>query len=275
MFNKDKPVKEEEMPVKVKEGFDEHGLSTITLKESEYGGLMKSPSEIAEIIRITVGPAGINMGNLTKIPMPSGKSMMWEVPSIRGIRSEKAIEGIIIHHTDGRAYWEKDYDSAGGVKAPPDCSSENLIMGKGNPGGSCAECKFNAWGSATAKPGKEARGKACKELKVIFMLPKGKAFLPVYFILPPTSLKPIRNYLFGLASEALRVDQVTTIFGLTKKTNTDGVEHAIVEPSMPEKNGELNAEEKKVVAAYVAAIKPALERRVDFTQAEVEGESEE
>lgn len=269
MFNKDK--KEETALAKV----DEHGLSTVSLKESEYGGLMKSPSEVAAIIRANVGAAGINMGNLTKIPMPSGKSMMWEVPSIRGIKAEKAIEGIIIHHTDGRAYWEKDYDSAGGVKAPPDCSSDDLIIGKGNPGGPCAECKFNEWGSATAKEGKDPRGKACKEVKVLFMLPKGKAFLPVYFILPPTSLKPIRNYLLGLASEALRVDQVTTTLGLVKKANADGVEHAIVDPSMPENNGELTDEEKAVVAAYVNAIKPALERRVEFSQAEAEEVTEE
>ena len=273
MFNKDKPEKNFESAL-AKDGFDEHGLSTVALEKSEYGGLMKSPSEVAAIIRTNVGPAGINMGNLTKIKMPSGGSMMWQVPSIRGLNDVETIEGIIIHHTDGRAYWEKDYDSAGGVKSPPDCSSDDLIIGGGNPGGPCAECKFNEWGSA-AKGGKQSRGKACKEGKILFVLPKGRAFLPVYFILPPTSLKPIRNYLLGLASEALRVDQVTTIFGLTKGTNADGVEHAVVEPSMPKKDGELSKEEKKVVAAYVAAIKPALERRVEFTQADVAGEATE
>jgi len=266
MFNKDKKEEQTETAI-AKKGFDEHGLSTAKLEKSEYGGLMKSPSEVAAIIRTNVGPAGINMGNLTKIKMPSGDSMMWQVPSIRGLQAVEQIEGIIIHHTDGRAYWEKDYDAAGGVKTPPDCASDDLIIGKGNPGGPCAECKFNEWGSST----KSARGKACKEVKVLFVLPKGKAFLPVYFLLPPTSLKPIRNYLLGLASEALRVDQVTTVLGLTKGQNADGVEHAIIEPSMPKKDGELSKDERAVVEAYVAAIKPALERRVDFEQADVEG----
>lgn len=268
-FSKNKPVKEEE--ALAKQNLDEHGLSTIKLEESEYGGLMKSPSEVAAIIRTNVGPSGINMGNLTKIKMPSGDSLMWQVPSIRGITAAETIEGIIIHHTDGRAFWEKDYDSAGGVKAPPDCSSDDLMMGRGDPGGPCAECKFNKWGSNS----KGGRGKACKEVKILFVLPKGRAFLPIYFILPPTSLKAIKNYLLGLASEALRVDQVTTILGLTQGKNADGVEHAIVEPSMPKKDGELSEEERKVVAAYVAAIKPALERRVEFTQADAEGDTEE
>lgn len=245
---------------------DEKGLSTVALKESAFGALTKSPSEINAIIETNVGPSGINMGNLTRIKIPTGGGMKWTVPSIRGEQNLEEIEGIIIHHRDARAYWEKNIDEGGGGQ-PPDCTSNDGYNGVGNPSGPCAECPFNVWGSEK----KAGRGKACKELKIIYLLPKGRAFLPYLFILPPTSLKPMSTYFLGLASEAIRSDTVSTALKLKEATNKGGTKYAVVDPRLP-KDGELSKEEIEVIHAYVAAIKPALERRVEVEQTEVEGE---
>jgi hypothetical protein len=144
-----------------------------------------------------------------------------------------------------------------------------MFNGVGDPGGPCAECKFNKWGSEP----KAGRGKACKELKVLYVLPKGRSFLPYLFILPPTSLKPMQNYLLGLASEAIIADTVTTRLKLVKATNKGGTDYAQISPSLP-KDGELSKEEVEVIRAYTAAIRPALERRVELKQEDAAGEGD-
>lgn len=247
---------------------DEKGLSTAKLEKSDFGALTKSPSEIHAIIETNVGPAGINMGNLTRVKLPTGGSLKWSVPSIRGEQSIEEIEGIVIHQRDTRAYWAKSIDEGGGGQ-PPDCTSEDGYTGKGEPSGPCAECKLNVWGSEP----KAGRGKACKELKIVYLLPKGKSFLPYVFIMPPTSLKPMATFFLGLASEAMRADSVRTVLKLKEATNQAGTKYAQVDPRLPS-NGELSKEEIAIVHAYVAAIKPALERRVEVNQSDVEGDGE-
>ncbi|MCP4878294.1 MAG: hypothetical protein GY896_22810 [Gammaproteobacteria bacterium] len=247
---------------------DEKGLSTVALKESEFGALTRSPAEIHAIIQANIGASGITMGNLTRVKIPTSGGTKWNVPSIRGEQLMDEIEGIVIHHKEARAYWKKSIDEGGGGQ-PPDCSSEDGYNGKGDPGGACAECPFNKWGSEP----KAGRGKACKQLRIVYLLPKGRSFLPYLFILPPTSLKPMGNYLVGLAAEALRVNAVRTIFRLEKTKNQGGTEYAQLLPVLSKENPELSKEEQQVTNAYIAAIKPALERRVDLSRDDV-GEEE-
>lgn len=265
MFNKDKDKPKEETELTK---IDKHGLSTVALEKSDFGALTRSPSEIAGIIRTNIGPSGISMGNLTRVKVPSGEGpYAWTVTTIRGPQMYEVVEGIIIHQRDARAYWAKSIDE-GGSGQPPNCMSEDMYNGKGNPGGPCAECKFNEWGSAIGKDDKETRGKACKEVKILYLLPKGRAFLPYVFILPPTSLKAATNYLLGLASEAMFAEQVITGISLKEAQNSDGVKHAVAEFKLGK---ELSKAEVAVVRAYVTAIKPALQRRPDeFRQADVD-----
>jgi len=244
---------------------DDNGLSTVKLEKSAFGALTRSPSEIHSIIKTNVGPSGIQMGNLTRIKIPTGGSLKFTVPSIRGEQTVESIEGIVIHHKDARAYWAKSIDEGGGGQ-PPDCTSTDGYNGMGDPGGSCAECPMNKWGSEP----KAGRGKACKELKILYLLPKGKAFLPFVFILPPTSNNPMKTYFLGLAAEAIRSDSVCTELRLKEATNKGGIKYAQIDPRLP-KDGELSKEEVDVVRAYVAAIKPALEREVAVEQTDVEG----
>lgn len=260
---KNKPEAEETAIVKR----DEHGLSTqVFVEQSDFAALTKSPSDINAIIKTNVGPSGINIGNLTRIKMPTGGGLKWTVPSIRGEQNLEELEGIIIHQRDTRAYWEKNIDEGGGGQ-PPDCASEDGYTGVGKPGGNCAECPMNKWGTEK----KAGRGKACKELKIVYVLPKGRQFLPYVFILPPTSLKPMQNYFLGLASEGIRSDTVRTRFRLKEAVNQGGTKYAQVDPRLPEKDAELTPDEVEAIRAYVAAVRPALERRPVIVQSDVAG----
>ena len=62
-------------------------------------------------------------------------------------------------------------------------------QGIGEPGGSCAACALNKFGSAA-----EGNGKACKNMRVLYLLRSGE-FMPLQITLPPTSLKPFREFM--------------------------------------------------------------------------------
>ena len=103
------------------------------------------------------------------------------------------IEGIILYNHDANAYWPEgsEYDD----NTPPQCQSMDGITGHGNPGQNCAACGYNQFGS-----GPKGSGKACKNMRMLYILRSGE-FMPLQLALPPTSLKPYRdfaNMVFGL-----------------------------------------------------------------------------
>lgn len=91
----------------------------------------------------------------------------------------------------------------------PLCSSTDGITGQTWPdeGGhrearSCAKCQYNTWGSAEGDDGRERRGKACKEMRRIYLLQPG-AQLPIQISLPPTSIKAFDEYMSARLSQGI------------------------------------------------------------------------
>src|SRR5437868_6977578 len=131
----------------------------------------------------------ISVGDLDRIKVPSSGAVMWEVPTISGPDAAKSLEGIILHVARRRAYWKSKNMNGD----QPDCSSNDCVTGEGDPGGECKDCPLNKFGTATDDAGNPARGKACKETTLLFMLRPG-ATLPQIVIVPPGSLKIVKNY---------------------------------------------------------------------------------
>lgn len=101
------------------------------------------------------------------------------------------IEGIILCNHDANAYWPEgsEYDD----NTPPQCQSMDGKQGCGNPGLLCASCGYNEFGTS-------GKGKACKNIRMLYILQDGE-FMPLQLALPPTSIKPFRNFAgmaFGL-----------------------------------------------------------------------------
>jgi len=77
---------------------------------------------------------------------------------------------------------------------PPDCSSADGVKPDGwiqHPQApTCAQCPHNAWGTA-----KRGRGKACRDVKRIYVLPPNQLEGDIYQIqVPPSSLKHLSGY---------------------------------------------------------------------------------
>ena len=131
--------------------------------------------------------AGLGM-SLPRVKIPGGGvpqfKMPGEDPDHPTYVSE--IEGIILYNHDANAYWPEgsEYDD----NTPPQCQSMDGITGHGNPGQNCAACGYNQFGS-----GPKGSGKACKNMRIVYLLQSG-AFMPIQLYLPPTSIRPYTDF---------------------------------------------------------------------------------
>lgn len=131
---------------------------------------------------------GLQM-SFPRVKIPAGGALMFELPSDDPENPDyvKNLEGVILFNHPNNAYWPEgnEYDDS----ASPLCSSVDAKQGIGEPGGSCISCALNQFGSAA-----EGNGKACKNMRVLYLLRSGE-FMPLQVTLPPTSLKPFREFM--------------------------------------------------------------------------------
>ncbi len=189
--------------------------------------------------------------SLIRVKIPTGGATTFEIP-ITEDEPEivKEIEGVIIDHYPVNAFWPSKFD---GKVQNPDCYSLDGKIGIGNPGGSCATCPFNKFGSA-----EDGVGKKCKNMHRIYIIRSGE-FVPLLITLPPTSLKNFSDYLFKrLLQKGLRSYQVITKITLKKTQNSSGIAYSQAQFSLVRP---LTEEEAKQAVAFAASIR-ALTRQM-------------
>lgn len=189
--------------------------------------------------------------DLDRTKIPTGGALSWTIPSIEGEISAASFSGVVIEQRSVRTYFSKPYE---GQTDPPECSSQDGLVGIGDPGGVCAECPYSEWGSSL----KGGEGQACKQGRILFVLKHGN-ILPDIVTLPPTSIKPWRKYLQGLIKANLQLFAVETTFGLVKAQNKKGLAYSAVSPSMSAK---LDPQTIAAVKVYRSKMKPLLETPV-------------
>jgi len=222
--------------------------STAIVPVNEYA-LMSIDAPINEVIEENLGDEELNpVSDLEKIQVPSGGATVWTIPTIDGEEDVKELTGIIVHTQRVRLYWAESFENSGST--PPDCYSDDGKHGIGTPGGLCSECPMNQWGSAD-----KGNGKACQERRLLYML-RPDSILPVVINVPPTSLKPIRQYLVRLAGKGLSSYSVYTKLLLEKDKSEGGINYAKIKPAPA---GQIEKEKVQEVKAYVSGIKPYLQ----------------
>lgn len=130
---------------------------------------------------------GLSM-NFQRVKIPAGGVIQFELPSDDPENPDyaKTLTGVILFNHSTNAYWPEgdEYDD----NVPPLCSSVDGKQGIGTPGGLCQTCALNRFGS-----GSDGRGKACKNMRVLYLLRSGE-YMPLQLTLSPTSIKPWSNF---------------------------------------------------------------------------------
>lgn len=128
-----------------------------------------------------------------RVKIPAGGALQFELPSDNPEDPDytKVIEGVILYSHSSGAYWPEgsEYDD----NVSPLCATLDGKTGVGTPGGACAVCPLNQYGTATDGKGNPTKGKACKNMRQLYIYRSGD-FMPIQLTLPPTSLTPYSDF---------------------------------------------------------------------------------
>jgi len=148
------------------------------------------------------------------------ESLKFEDPNTGEIFEE--LIATIIDHRPPKAFWEVEPGAPLGRL--PACSSADGVRGfdrEEQKWIKCVTCPRNRFGSAGA-------GKACKEMRWLFLALKDKP-LPYLLSLPPTSIRNFQGYLTGLLNSGIPNPVfVQTLVRLEKATSQGGYAFARV-----------------------------------------------
>ena len=225
------------------------------IERSEFAGnypvLTMKNEDLMLAIRENLGAAGLTPQEMDRVRVPSGGGRTWSVPSLTGDEEVQDLTGIIVAYRDVKTFWAESFEQTGG-NTPPDCFSNDLVLGIGDPGGPCKGCPNNQFGSAREGQG---AGKACRDLRLLFLL-REKSFLPLVVTVPPGSLKPVKQYFVRLAGEALPYYTVVTSLKLEAAKSGGGITFSQIQPALA---GRLNADEVTRVRGYSEQFSAVLE----------------
>ena len=132
-------------------------------------------------------------GGFDRVKIPAGGATMFELPGDEADEPEtvKEFSAVILFHHPILQYYKEKYT---GGSNPPDCGSFDGVTGEGDPGGACANCPLNQFGSG------ENNSKACKTRRRVFLLREGELF-PLILSLPTGSMKEFSRYIKRLLSK--------------------------------------------------------------------------
>lgn len=204
--------------------------------------VLQPDSDVAEILATNLGGDDFSPYELDQIKTPAGGGQAWTLESLDGEDEiVKTVEGIIIFTQMQRAFYESDIDDGGGGN-PPDCRSNDTVIGIGEPGGPCVECPYSQYGSAV-----KGEGQRCKQSRIMYVVRPGQ-FLPVALKVSASSLKAAKKYLLQLAGRGYQYTSVITSFGLEKDKNADGIAYSRVTFAMVQKLDQTQAVAVKAVS---------------------------
>lgn len=216
--------------------------------DSKYLALRMAESELVELIRENLGGDGLSPTDLDRIKVPSGGGLAFEVPTMDGEESMKELRGVIVDRATRRGYWPDKYT---GENDPPVCFSNDGIVGQGEPGGPCADCPLNEFGSDP----EGGPGKACKETRQLFLLPVD-SIIPLVVTLPPASLQNAKSYFMRLLRAQLTPLDVETVITLVKDKSKGGITYSKVELAAGDR---LDDDARERMRSYSKLLQPAIE----------------
>lgn len=168
-----------------------------------------------------------------QIKVPSGGGIAYEVQGEEEGDAEpmKEILGVIVFTHRLSGYWPGSFGSAKDAKDKiPVCSSMDGKTGFNHSTGEvtvCENCPYNQYGTGTDEKGNPSRGKACKNMRRIYLLMDGDPNLYLLSV-PPTSIKDVNKQLAKILASGTPYTGIIVSLTLEKAKNSNGVEYSKV-----------------------------------------------
>ena len=217
--------------------------NTVRDETKDYPIFSLGTSDFMTVVEDNLQGESLSASDLERIRIPTGGNLNWTLPSLNGEVSAKEFEAIILHQQLNRAYWKSGIASG---STPPNCQSLDGKTGQGHPGGACEDCPLSQFGSSNAKSGRPA----CRQAKSVFLL-RPESYLPVMLVLPPSSLKPFKQFLLRLSASKVSSQQVVVRFGLEKASNRSKIAYSLATFAVKET---LTEDETATIKDYVEAL---------------------
>ena len=167
-----------------------------------------------------------------QIKVPSGGGLAFEVQGEDENDAEpmKQIDTVIVFTHRVSAYWPGTYGSGDDAAKIPACSSMDGKTGFNPSTGEitqCESCPFNQYGSGVDENGNPKKGKACKNMRRIYMMMDGDPNLYLLTV-PPTSIKDINKQLAKILASGTPYTGMIVSFTLEKTKNSTGTPYSKV-----------------------------------------------
>lgn len=205
-----------------------------------------------------------------RVKIPGGGSLQFEMPSDNPEDPDyaKTIEGVIVFNHPSCAYWPEGAEFDDDVN--PLCTSVDGKTGIGSPGGACAVCPMNQYGTGTDKNGNPSKGKACKNMRHLYILRSGE-YMPILLALPPTSLKPYSDFMNAAFVSHLRPIWSSVVqIGLKRVENGANTYSVATFKKLYDFSGEELAQIKNYAGGFREQIHAMLRQRAANTESRAE-----
>lgn len=165
--------------------------------------MAEAPAELLERVK----EVRDNMESIENFRLPRCKMTPEGFELIEGEPAIKELTGVILHSKKSNIFYENVYDASN--VTPPDCFSldgETPDASVKNP--QSKHCK----GCPKAQFGTNARksGKACRNMKPLYLLLSDEAIMPRQLLVTPSSLRAANQYLMDLTERGLSYRKVRT-----------------------------------------------------------------
>jgi len=156
------------------------------LDTQNYPMLMENPKDVLEAMQANFEGEEVTTRDVFKeIPNQKGEDF-WTIETPDGKNTYDDLTGVILHVGSTRALFEGKFGDGG--SNIPLCTSNDGIMGDGNPGGACRECDEKDFGPDGELP-------TCIHKKPIYaLIPEINPVLPVVFNVTGTSFPSLKKH---------------------------------------------------------------------------------
>lgn len=148
-----------------------------------------------------------NMESVENFRLPRAKMTAEGFELIEGEEPLEELEGVIVHTKKTNVYYAKPYNPSD--VSPPDCFSNDGVTPDKSIAKpvhvSCKGCPMAEFGTNSMKS-----GKACRNLKPMYLLLGDESIMPRQVTVTPASLKAANQYLMDLTERGISYRKVKT-----------------------------------------------------------------